>query len=668
MSGGEWVPAASVTPAAPATPAVPATPATAAAPATPAVPFTSPAPATPAVRATPAVPAGSAAVSETKPFAAREFLRTCTASPGIYQMLDSSAGVLYVGKAKNLRKRLSSYFRSPTGLAPKTRALVRQIADIRVVATHTEAEALLLEANLIKRHRPRYNILLRDDKSYPYIFLSGHGYPQLGIHRGARKKGMRYFGPYPSATAVRETLNLLQKLFLVRQCEDSVFAHRTRPCLQHQIGRCSAPCVGLVTPADYAADVDASVRFLAGDSAAVIADLVARMEQASAELRFERAAQLRDQIAQLRQISEQQYVAGGEGNADVFALAREGQTAALQIFSVRHGQNLGNTVRYPKLPEDTEDPAIMAAALAQYYADREPPALVLVSHQPEAANALTDLLIQRRRGPVHLNWHPRGDRARWLEMALRNAELALRTRLAGEAGQRARWQALAEVLLLDPIPERIECFDISHTQGEGTVASCVVFSVDGPCKSDYRRYNIAGITPGDDYAAMRQALDRRYSRILHGEGKLPDVLLIDGGKGQVTQANEVLANHAITSVKVMGVAKGPERRAGMETLVLSGLAGPSILPPHSAALHLIQQVRDEAHRFALTGHRQRRAKTRKVSRLEAIQGLGPKRRSALLRHFGGLQGVARAGVEELAKVPGISRSLAQAIYDGFHES
>jgi len=601
-------------------------------------------------------------------FDAREFLRNCTAAPGIYQMLDGDGSILYVGKAKNLRKRLASYFRAEAGLAPKTRSLVRQICDIRVAVTQTEAEALLLEANLIKRHRPRYNILLRDDKSYPYIFLSKHPYPRLGIHRGARRKGVRYFGPYPSATAVRETLNQLQKLFLVRQCEDSVFAHRSRPCLQYQIGRCSGPCVGLIGTDDYAADVEASMRFLAGDSASVIAGLVARMEDASAALRFERAAQLRDQIAQLRQISEQQYVAGGAGNADILALAREGQAAALQIFSVRHGQNLGNTVRYPKLPEDADDGAIMAAALAQYYADREPPELVLVSHPPEAVVGLTELLSQRRGGPVRLTWHPRGERAQWLKMALRNAELALRTHVAGAAGQRARWEALAEVLQLPTIPERVECFDISHTHGEGTVASCVVFTADGPSKSDYRRYNITGINPGDDYAAMHQALDRRFARLRQGEGKMPDILLVDGGKGQVTQAETVLAAHEIHGLRIIGVAKGPERRAGLETLVLSGCEGPSILPAQSAALHLIQQIRDEAHRFAITGHRQRRAKANRVSRLESIPGLGPKRRSVLLRHFGGLQGVARAGVEELAKVPGISPSLAQAIYDGFHES
>lgn len=608
-------------------------------------------------------------MSETAPtFDDKAFLKTCTLAPGVYQMLDEAGTVLYVGKANSLRKRIASYFRTAGERSPKTRAMVAQIADIRVAVTQTEAEALLLEANLIKRHRPRYNILLRDDKSYPYIFVSNHNYPRLGFHRGARKKGVRYFGPYPSTVAVRDTLNLLQKLFLVRQCEDSVFAHRSRPCLQHQIGRCTAPCVGLIDPDEYAADVDASLRFLEGRSDQVIGDLVRRMETAASELRFERAARLRDQIASLRQISEQQYVAGGEGDADIFALAREGGSAAVQIFFVRNGQNLGNTVRYPKLPEESDNAEIMTAILAQYYAEREPPRQVLLSERPEEPEALEALLEQRRGSRVRLAWSTRGQRAEWLRMAERNAELALRTQLAGKAGQQARLEALAAALNLPELPGRMECFDISHTQGEGTVASCVVFGPEGPIKSDYRRFNIAGIEPGDDYAAMHQALERRFARLKKGEGQIPDILFIDGGKGQVSQALDVLRAQELEGLRVVGVAKGIDRRPGLETLVLSGVEGPSILPAHSSALHLIQQIRDEAHRFAITGHRARRAKARRESRLEEIPGLGPKRRTALLRHFGGLRGIARAGVEELAKVPGISRNLARAIYEGFHES
>jgi excinuclease ABC subunit C len=608
-------------------------------------------------------------MSETSPtFDHKAFLKTCTPAPGVYQMLDDAGTVLYVGKANSLRKRIASYFRTAGERSPKTRAMVAQIADIRVAVTQTEAEALLLEANLIKRHRPRYNILLRDDKSYPYIFVSNHDYPRIGFHRGTRKKGVRYFGPYPSTVAVRDTLNLLQKLFLVRQCEDSVFAHRSRPCLQHQIGRCTAPCVGLIDPEDYAADVDASLRFLEGRSDRVIGDLVQRMETAAAELRFERAARLRDQIASLRQISEQQYVAGGEGDADIFALAREGGSAAVQIFFVRNGQNLGNAVRYPKLPEGTGNAEIMTAILAQYYAEREPPRQVLLSERPEEPEALEALLEQRRGSRVKLAWSTRGQRAEWLRMAERNADLALRTHLAGRAGQQARLEALAAALNLPELPQRMECFDISHTQGEGTVASCVVFGPEGPIKSDYRRFNIAGIEPGDDYAAMHQALERRFARLKKGEGLVPDILFIDGGKGQVSQALDVLRVQGLEGLRVVGVAKGADRRPGLETLVLSGVEGPSILPAQSSALHLIQQIRDEAHRFAITGHRARRAKARRESRLEEIPGLGPKRRTALLRHFGGLRAITRAGVEELAKVPGISRNLARAIYEGFHES
>jgi excinuclease ABC subunit C len=608
-------------------------------------------------------------MSENAPaFDHKAFLKTCTPAPGVYQMLDDGGTVLYVGKANSLRKRIASYFRTAGERSPKTRAMVAQIADIRVAVTQTEAEALLLEANLIKRHRPRYNILLRDDKSYPYIFVSNHDYPRIGFHRGTRKKGVRYFGPYPSTVAVRDTLNLLQKLFLVRQCEDSVFAHRSRPCLQHQIGRCTAPCVGLIDPEEYAADVDASLRFLEGRSDRVIGDLVQRMATAAAELRFERAARLRDQIASLRQISEQQYVAGGEGDADIFALAREGGSAAVQIFFVRNGQNLGNAVRYPKLPEGTGNAEIMTAILAQYYAEREPPRQVLLSERPEEPEALEALLEQRRGSRVKLAWSTRGQRAEWLRMAERNAELALRTHLAGRAGQQARLEALAAALNLPELPGRMECFDISHTQGEGTVASCVVFGPEGPIKSDYRRFNIAGIEPGDDYAAMHQALERRFARLTKGEGLVPDILFIDGGKGQVSQALDVLRAQGLEGLRVVGVAKGADRRPGLETLVLSGVEGPSILPAQSSALHLIQQIRDEAHRFAITGHRARRAKARRESRLEEIPGLGPKRRTALLRHFGGLRGITRAGVEELAKVPGISRSLARAIYEGFHES
>ncbi len=603
---------------------------------------------------------------EAAPFDPASFLRTLTHRPGVYRMLGGAGEVLYVGKAKNLKKRVASYFRSNVSSA-RIRSMVSQIHNIEVTVTRTEAEALLLESNLIKEHRPRYNVLLRDDKSYPYILVTDHAFPRLTFHRGARKPGGRYFGPYPSAGAVRETLNLLQKLFLVRQCEDSFFQNRSRPCLQYQIRRCTAPCVGLVNEATYRQDVEHAVQFLEGKSEAVIRDLVVRMEQASERLAFEEAARYRDQITRLRQISEQQYISGAGGDVDIIACHQASGQACVQVFFVRGGHHLGNKALFPSVPEDTSAEELISAFLAQYYLSREVPAEIILSHVPEDAELLTEVLGERRGRAVSLSWNVRGERARWLEMAERNAELALRTRLASRAGMRERLEALAEALDLDELPSRMECFDISHTQGELTVASCVVFDAEGPVKSDYRRFNIEGITPGDDYAAMRQALQRRYTRLKEGEGRLPDVLFIDGGKGQVRQALEVLEELQVQGVSVVGVAKGADRKPGLETLVLSDSERPTILPPGSSALHLIQQIRDEAHRFAITGHRQRRAKARTASPLEQIPGMGPKRRQQLLKHFGGLRGVSRAGVAELSKVPGISRKLAQQIYDSFHE-
>ncbi|ACL72988.1 excinuclease ABC subunit UvrC [Thioalkalivibrio sulfidiphilus] len=603
---------------------------------------------------------------EAAPFDPASFLRTLTHRPGVYRMLGGAGEVLYVGKAKDLKKRVASYFRSNVSSA-RIRSMVSQIHNIEVTVTRTEAEALLLESNLIKEHRPRYNVLLRDDKSYPYILVTDHAFPRLTFHRGARKPGGRYFGPYPSAGAVRETLNLLQKLFLVRQCEDSFFQNRSRPCLQYQIRRCTAPCVGLVNEATYRQDVEHAVQFLEGKSEAVIRDLVVRMEQASERLAFEEAARYRDQITRLRQISEQQYISGAGGDVDIIACHQASGQACVQVFFVRGGHHLGNKALFPSVPEDTSAEELISAFLAQYYLSREVPAEIILSHVPEDAEVLTEVLGERRGRAVSLSWNVRGERARWLEMAERNAELALRTRLASRAGMRERLEALAEALDLDELPSRMECFDISHTQGELTVASCVVFDAEGPVKSDYRRFNIEGITPGDDYAAMRQALQRRYTRLKEGEGRLPDVLFIDGGKGQVRQALEVLEELQVQGVSVVGVAKGADRKPGLETLVLSDSERPTILPPGSSALHLIQQIRDEAHRFAITGHRQRRAKARTASPLEQIPGMGPKRRQQLLKHFGGLRGVSRAGVAELSKVPGISRKLAQQIYDSFHE-
>ncbi len=628
-------------------------------------------------------------------FDPKDYLKTLTRRPGVYRMLDAQGQVLYVGKAKSLKKRVASYF-SGASQGVKTRALVAQIRGVEVTVTHTEGEALLLENNLIKELKPRYNILLRDDKSYPYIFLSeNQAYPRLAYHRGAKRAKGRYFGPYPSAGAVRESLNLLQKLFRVRQCEDSFFNNRSRPCLQYQIKRCTGPCVGLIDEQQYRDDMRHTTLFLEGKSSQVIDELVAQMEQASATQAFEEAAQFRDLIANLRRVQESQYVSGEGGDLDVIAAAVGGGLACVQVFYVRDGRNLGNKSFFPRHTAGAEVGEVLSAFIAQYYlvghAGRTVPTEILVNQDIDDSELLQSVLSEESGRRVQISHKLRGERARWVAMAVTNAENALNTHIATKSTVLRRFEALQDVLQLDSPPQRLECFDISHTMGEATVASCVVLDTGGPVKSDYRRFNIEGITPGDDYAAMHQALLRRYTRLKKGEGKLPDILFIDGGKGQVSEAEAVMEELQITGVTLIGVSKGPARRAGQEQLILSGVSFPSkelmnpsgagkgllspsllkestprILPADSPALHLIQQIRDEAHRFAITGHRQRRAKARTTSILEGIAGLGPKRRQTLLKQFGGLQEVARAGVEDLARVPGISKQLAQRVYDVFH--
>ncbi len=589
-----------------------------------------------------------------------------TTKPGVYQMLSASGEILYVGKARNLKKRVASYFRK-SGLAPKTAALMSHVAQVEVITTHTENEALILESNLIKKHRPRYNILLRDDKSYPYIYLSANQkFPRLGFHRGARKGKGRYFGPYPSAGAVRESLRLMQKLFPVRQCEEGFFRNRSRPCLQHQIERCAAPCVDLVSPERYGEDVRHAVLFLEGKSGEVIEELVEKMGQAASELRYEEAARLRDQISSLRRIQEKQYISGERGNLDVVAIALQSGSASIQLFNFRHGQNLGSRSYFPKNVQGQSAAEVLYAFLAQHYLDHQPPNEILVSCAPEQQALLQEVFTEQSGHKVAIRHQLRGDRARWMKMAQENAELALNSRLSHAASAVARVEALQDALKLDQLPQRMECFDISHTMGEETVASCVVFEDGAALKSDYRRFNIEEITGGDDYAAMRQALERRYIRLKKGEGKMPDLLLIDGGPGQCAQAHDVLEELQVEGVQILGVAKGPDRKEGQEKLFLDGKPAQN-LPADSPALLLIQQIRDEAHRFAITGHRQRRAKKRRSSPLEGIAGVGPKRRQQLLSHFGGLQEVARAGVEDLVVVPGINREIAQRIYDRFHE-
>lgn len=607
-----------------------------------------------------------------QPFDSKAFLKTLTTRPGVYRMLDAEGTVIYVGKAKNLKRRVSSYF-SRHDNSPKTRVMVSQIRDIEITVTNTENEALLLENNLIKEHRPRYNILLRDDKSYPYIYLSDDDFPRLGFQRGRRNKKGRYFGPFPSSSAVRESLNLMQKLFPVRQCEDSFFRNRTRPCLQYQIKRCSAPCVDYIDKERYGEDVRHAVMFIEGKNNDIIDELVRRMEQASEALEFEQAARYRDQIANLRRVQEKQYVMGEEGgNLDVIAAVQQSGVGCVQVFFIRNGRNLGNKTYFPRHTADSDEAELLAAFLPQYYLgggaaqERQIPPEVLVNQTIPEVEVLEGVLSEQAGRKVAVSSRLRGERARWLQLAATNAEQALSSHMANKLNIMARFEALQEALEMDDLPQRIECFDISHTMGEATVASCVVFDTNGALKSDYRRFNIEGITPGDDYAAMHQALTRRFKRLKQGEGKFPDILLIDGGKGQLTQAEEVLEELQVIGVILIGVAKGPTRKPGVEQLILSGQETPIILPADSPARHLIQQVRDEAHRFAITGHRQRRAKARRTSPLEGIPGLGPKRRQQLLRQFGGLQEVARAGVEDLAKVKGISRQLAQGIYDAFH--
>ena len=604
-------------------------------------------------------------------FDGKAFVRTLTTSPGVYRYFDADGELLYVGKAGNLKKRVGSYFLKPR-MEPRIAAMIAQIARAEITVTRTEGEALLLESQLIKSLKPRYNIMLRDDKSYPYIYLSGgEDYPRLAFHRGAKNLPGRYFGPYPSTFAVRESLSLMQKLFKVRQCEDSYFRNRSRPCLQYQIGRCTAPCVGLISKEDYARDVRHAEMFLEGRSSAVIDELAAAMEQASQALQFERAAALRDQVAALRQLQAQHHVQGASADMDVLACRIESGMACVSVLFFRDGISLGTRDFFPRLPLDAEPGDVLTQFIAQYYLERPVPRELILGETLADQSLLAELLAQHAGHAVELKARVRGERARFLQMAERNAQASLTQRLASRQTLGTRFGDLQKLLGLPGPPRRLECFDISHTRGELTVASCVVFGPEGPEKSHYRRFNIDGITPGDDYAAMHQALTRRFRKVAEGEGARPDVLLIDGGDGQVAQALDVLEGLGVAGIHVVGVAKGPGRRAGEETLILAdrppGSAGREIHPgPASPALHLVAAVRDESHRFAISGHRKRREKARERSVLEDVPGVGARRRSALLRTFGGLAGVEAAGVEELMRVKGIDRGLAERIYAALH--
>jgi excinuclease ABC subunit C len=620
-------------------------------------------------------------------FDGRAYARDLTPAPGVYRMYAADDSLLYVGKAASLKKRVASYFTK--ALPTRTALMVSQIARMDVTVTRTPSEALLLENQLIKSLRPRYNVLLRDDKSYPFVVLTREAWPRIAVHRGPRSLPGRYFGPYPSVLAVRETLNLMQKIFRLRSCEDSVFRNRSRPCLQHQIGRCSAPCVGMVQARDYADAVRQASMFLDGRSDDLTAELSASMEQASERLDFEDAARLRDLIASIRKLQSRQYVDGSAADLDVLAVAMKGAQACVLLLMFRDGRNLGTRSFFPKTNGEDSAEEVLGAFVSQYYAEQTPPREIVLDRDIPERALIEDALGVSAGRKVQIKTSVRGDRAGYLDLVRRNAEMSLATELGSNAAQRARAEALRDMLGLGEVPQRIECFDISHTMGEATVASCVVFDADGAVRSQYRRYNIEGIEPGDDYAAMHQALERRFRRAVEARadaegsdggdasdsseaararanaGVLPDVLLIDGGAGQVAQAQAVLADLGVTGVMIVGVAKGEARRAGDETLLLPD--GRELHPgAASPGLQLVQQVRDEAHRFAITGHRGRRQKARTTSKLEDIPGIGPRRRANLLRHFGGLGGLKAAGIEDIARVEGINAALAERIYASLH--
>jgi excinuclease ABC subunit C len=598
----------------------------------------------------------------------KAFLSNVSNHPGVYQMLGEGGEILYVGKAKNLKKRLSSYFNGQAKDA-KTNALVKHVHDIDITIARSENEALLLECNLIKKHRPRYNVLLRDDKSFPYILITNeHPFPRIDFYRGATKKDGLYFGPYPSSAAVRETIQLIQKVFQIRTCSDHFYASRTRACLHHQIGLCSGSCAGLISEEDYRENVQLAVLFLQGKNEQILNELNQKMENAAATLNYEAAIKYRNQISKIRQLQDRQYVSGQRGDADIIGFAANAGVVCIQLLSIRDGRILGSRAYYPTVPPDSSVEEILTAFIAQHYLGQEiheiPKEFLLDIALPEHS-LLEEALSEQAKHKVVIATSVRAERKKWVEMATNSATQSVASQLLNKANTRERFVDLKRLLGSETPPKRIECFDISHSMGEATVASCVVFDGNGPLKSDYRRFNISDITPGDDIAAMHQALMRRYKRLDDADAKRPDVVLIDGGLAQLHAAESVFAELQITDIMLVGVAKGVTRKPGYETLHIPGKI-PIHLAPDSLALHLIQQIRDEAHRFAITGHRQRRDKKRRTSTLESIPGIGAKRRRELLRYFGGIQALNRASLDELTKVPGISQSLAQRIFESLH--
>ncbi|HEY8624183.1 MAG TPA: excinuclease ABC subunit UvrC [Casimicrobiaceae bacterium] len=603
--------------------------------------------------------------SATNAFDARELIKSLPHRAGVYRMLDADGGTLYVGKARDLKKRVSSYFQK-TGHHPRTAMMVAQVARVETTVTRSEGEALLLENNLIKAHQPRYNVLFRDDKSYPYICLTGDPFPQLRFHRGRLDKPHRYFGPFPSAGAVREGMALLQKVFQLRTCENSVFANRSRPCMLYQIQRCTGPCVGLVPAADYQDDVRNATLFLQGKTHEVMEILQRQMEAAAAEFAFERAARIRDKITRLQQLQSRQFVESATaGDLDVVAGLAERGLTAVNLVMIRGGRHVGDRTFFPQHAEGATLDEVVPAFLVQHYLDRPAPPTIVATEGGEDA-VLAEVLSEQSGHKVQLIANPGGERRVWVAMAVQNAGLAIGQKLAQKATQDDRLTTLQETLGLPSSAQRIECFDVSHTMGEAAVASCVIFDRLAMQTSEYRRFNVKPEAAGDDYAALREALSRRAARIVAGEYPAPDLLIIDGGKGQVGVAAEVLAEQGLHATKLIGIAKGPERKPGLEEIIFPDREAPLHLPADNPGLHLLQQIRDEAHRFAVQGHRARRAKARTTSSLQDIGGIGATRRRALLAHFGGLRGVQAASVDDLARVPGISRSLAERIFAELH--
>jgi len=599
--------------------------------------------------------------------AINEQLDTLTSQAGVYRMYSESKTLLYIGKARNLKNRVSSYFRKNLD-SPKTKALVKLINYFEITITNTEAEALILEQNLIKQHRPKFNILLRDDKSYPYIFLSGEKYPRLSLHRGAKRTKGQYFGPFPGVGAAKDSLNLLQKLFQVRQCTNSYFRHRSRACLQHQIKRCSGPCVKLISEEDYASDVNMTRLFYEGNNEQVIDDLAKRMEHSSEQLAYEEAARYRDQIRRMRDVTQQQVVEKGSGDLDVIALSRKAGLVCIQLMYIRGGRVLGNHSYFQTMKRDFTDSELLENFIAQYYLKgTNIPNEIIANVDRLNAQVLSEVLTKVAEHKVELKTKVRERRQQWLKLTKTNADNAISTRLASNQTIETRFQALTKLLGLNTTPERMECFDISHTSGEMTQASCVVFGNKGPITSLYRRFNIENITGGDDFAAMNQVLTRRYKRVRSGEIEAPDILVVDGGKGQLKQAEIVLDELGVEIPIVIGIAKGRTRKAGFEQLFIPGHSSSIILESDDPALHLLQHIRDESHRFAISGHRAKRAKKKRTSPLESIPGVGAVKRRELLRRFGGLQGIQKATVNDLKRIPGINIKLAENIFNRFKE-